>query len=59
MENKNAFRPMKQPKINLKEDSINPILKKLIDNMNKEGFMLEENNILVRLEAYKRKKHID
>lgn len=55
--NKNYPRPLKQPKINLDENIINPILKKLIQNMNNEGFMLEEPDILKRLEEYKKLKH--
>jgi hypothetical protein len=58
MENKYSHRPLKQPKIDFNEDSINPILKKLIENMNKEGFMIEEDDILKRLEEYKKKKRL-
>ena len=55
MENKNFNRPMKQPKIDLDENTINPILRKLIENMNKEQFMIEESDVLKRLEEYKKK----
>lgn len=55
MENRNLNRPLKQPKTNLDEDTINPILRKLINNMNREGFMIEETNTLKRLEEYKKK----
>jgi hypothetical protein len=55
--NKNYPRPLKQPKINLDDNIINPILKKLIQNMNNEGFMLGEPDILKRLEEYKKLKH--
>lgn len=57
MENKHSHRPIKQPKVNLNEDSMNPILKKLINNMNKENFMIEEPDILKRLEEYKKNLH--
>jgi len=37
---------------------MNPILKRLIESMNKEGFMIEEQDILKRLEEYKKKKRL-
>lgn len=57
MENKYFHRPLKQPKINLDEKNINPILNKLIHQMNKEGFMLDEQDTLKRLEEYKKRKY--
>lgn len=57
MENKYSHRPLKQPKVNLDKNNINPILNKLIQNMNKEGFMIDEPDILKRLEEYKKVKH--
>lgn len=54
----NWSRPLKQPKIDLDTETMNPILKKLIETMNKEGFMIEEHDILKRLEEYKRKKKL-
>ena len=57
MENKFYHRPLKQPKVNLDESNINPILKKLIQNMNKEGFMMDEPDILKRLEEYRKVKY--
>ncbi len=54
----NWSRPLKQPKIDLDTETMNPILKKLIETMNKEGFMIEEQDILKRLEEYKRKKKL-
>ncbi len=57
MENKFIPRPIKQPKVDLDENSINPILKKLIHNMNKEGFMMDEHDTLKRLEEYRKKLH--
>ena len=55
MEN-NRFRPMKQPSVDLNEETINPLLKKMIKKMNSESFMLEEKNVLIRLEEYKKRK---
>jgi hypothetical protein len=57
MENKFYPRPLKQPKVNLDDNNINPILKKLIQNMNKEGFMLDESDLLKRLEEYRKVKY--
>lgn len=56
MDNNQFYRPIKQPKVDLDEKNINPVLNKLIQTMNKEGFMLEETDILKRLEEYKKKK---
>ena len=56
MENKYSHRPLKQPKVNLDKNNINPILNKLIQNMNKEEFMINEPDILKRLEEYKKIK---
>jgi hypothetical protein len=55
MEN-NRFRPMKQPSVDLNEETMNPLLKKMIKKMNSESFMLEEKNVLIRLEEYKKRK---
>ena len=55
MEN-NRFRPMKQPSVDLNEETMNPLLKKMIKKMNSESFMLEEKNVLIRLEEYQKRK---
>lgn len=55
MEN-NRLRPLKQPSIDLNEETMNPLLKKMIKKMNTESFMTEEKDVLVRLEHYKKKK---
>lgn len=55
MEN-NRFRPLKQPSIDLNEETMNPLLKRMIKKMNSESFMMEERNVLVRLEEYKKRK---
>ncbi len=56
-ESNNRFqRPLKQPSVDLNEETMNPLLKKMINKMNSESFMMEENNVFVRLENYKKKK---
>ena len=55
MEN-SRFRPLKQPSVDLNEDTMNPLLKRMIKKMNSESFMLEEKNVLIRLEEYKKRK---
>jgi len=55
MEN-NRLRPLKQPSIDLNEETMNPLLKKMIKKMNSESFMTDEKDVLVRLENYKKKK---
>lgn len=55
MEN-NRLRPLKQPSIDLNEETMNPLLKKMIKKMNTESFMTEEKDVLVRLEHYKKRK---
>lgn len=55
MEN-NRLRPLKQPSIDLNEETMNPLLKKMIKKMNAESFMTEEKDVLVRLEHYKKRK---
>lgn len=52
----NFERPLNQPKIDLNEVTMNPLLKRMIKKMNAESFMIEEQNILIRLEHYKQKK---
>lgn len=47
---------VKQPKIDLDKKSMNPILNKLINKMDTESFMIDEKNVLVRLEEYKKRK---
>ena len=47
---------MKQPSVDLNEETMNPLLKKMIKKMNSESFMLEEKNVLIRLEEYKKRK---
>ena len=47
---------IKQPKVDLNKKTMNPILNKLINKMDSESFMLEEKNILIRLEEYKKRK---
>ena len=47
---------IKQPKVYLNKKTMNPILNKLINKMDSESFMLEEKNILIRLEEYKKRK---
>lgn len=57
IESNNRFqRPLKQPSIDLNEETMNPLLKKMIKKMNSESFMMEEKNVFVRLENYKKKK---
>lgn len=55
MEN-NRFRPLKQPSVDLNEQTMNPLLKRMIKKMNSESFMMEEKNVLIRLEEYKKRK---
>lgn len=55
MEN-NKFRPLKQPSVDLNEQTMNPLLKRMIKKMNSESFMMEEKNVLIRLEEYKKRK---
>lgn len=55
MEN-NRLRPLKQPSIDLNEETMNPLLKRIIKKMNSESFMMEEENVLTRLEQYKKRK---
>jgi hypothetical protein len=55
MENKNFNRPLKQPKLKLDINEMNPILRRLIETMNKEKFMVDEPDLLKRLEQYKKK----
>jgi hypothetical protein len=47
---------IKQPKIDLSKKTINPILDKMIKKMDAESFMVNEKDIFVRLEAYKKEK---
>ena len=47
---------IKQPKVDLNKKTMNPILNKLINKMDSESFMLEEKNILIRLEEYKKRQ---
>ena len=54
----NFFRPLKQPKVDIGSETMNPVLKKLIETMNREGFMIEEQDILKRLNEYKKKKRL-
>lgn len=51
-------RILKQPKLTQSDIDSNPILNKLVKKMNNESFMSEENDILKRLEEYKKKKSI-
>lgn len=51
-------RILKQPKLTQSDIDSNPILNKLVKKMNNESFMSDENDILKRLEEYKKKKSI-
>jgi hypothetical protein len=55
--NEYSGRILKQPKLDSSDIESNPILNKLIKKMNNESFMMEEEDVFLRLEEYKKKKN--